>query len=128
MSLELVMYRGDDRSWDFTLTKDEVAVDLTGATIAFTCRTKDDFDTDPPLLALTSATSAIVIDADQVTNAGQLTLNIAAADTLEIDRNTTMLCDFEVTDASGDVRTWPEAVYGESTLIKLRIKGDVTRP
>jgi hypothetical protein len=127
MSLEMVMDRGVDRSWDFTLTKDDVAVDLTGATIAFSCRTKAGFDTGAATLALTSPT-AIVIDPDQVTNKGQLTLNIAAADTVDLDRNITLLCDFQVTDSGGDVRTWPEALYGESTLIRLRIKGDVTRP
>lgn len=123
MSLQLVMYRGDDRSWDFVLTEEDAPVDLTSATVAFSCRT--DIDDAAPTLSYTSPAGGIVIDPDQVTNKGKVTLTIPSADTEAIARNTTLLCDLQVTNG-GVTRTWPEAVYGQSTLIRLRIKGDIT--
>lgn len=125
MSMQLVMYRGDDRSWEVTLTVDGEPVDLTGADITFTAR--EALDDEEPVLVLTSNDGDITIDPDQTTDGkGKLVLAIGAEATEDLERGTTLLCDFEVTDLEGLKRTWPEAVYGQSTLIRLRIKGDVT--
>lgn len=123
MSIELVMYRGDDRDFTFTLTEDDTPIDLSTASIVFSGR--KDIDDVEPTLYLTSTAGDIVPDVDQVTNPGVLVLTIPASATTALERNTTLLCDFEVTRA-GKVRTWPDALYGDSTLIRLRIRGDVT--
>jgi hypothetical protein len=124
MSLELVMYRGDDRTFTFALTADDLPVDLTTASIVFTARA--DIDDATPTLSLSTTGGDIVIDPDQVgAGKGKLTVTIPAADTVAIARNTTLLCDLEVTDG-GVTRTWPEAIYGQSSLIRLRIRGDIT--
>lgn len=130
MSLQRAMYRGDDRSFEFTLTADDEPIDLTGASIVFSGRTKADFHVDEvaPLI-LTSDAGDIVIDPDQAGyGMGVVTLNIPAAATIDFTTPLTLLCDFEVTDTYGLVRTWPDAAYGESTLIRLRIRGDATHP
>lgn len=123
MSTELVMYRGDDRDFTFTLTEDDAPLDLTAATIVFTGRkTIDDVE---PTLYLTSTGGAIVPDADQTANPGVLVLSIPASATVDLERNTTLLCDFEVT-IGGKVRTWPDALFGQANLIRLRIRGDIS--
>lgn len=121
MSTDIVMYRGDDRDFTFTVTEDGAPLDLTGASIVFTARA--DLDDAEPTIYLTGG--AIVPDADQTTNPGVLVLSIPSTATADIARNTTLLCDFEVT-IGGKVRTWPDAKFGESTLIRLRIRGDVS--
>jgi hypothetical protein len=130
MALELVMYRGDDRDFDFTLTQDDVTVNLTGASIVFTGRLSTDFDGDlaTDVLTLSTAGGHITLAADQAgAGKGMLTLTIPAESTVDLTTGT-YLCDFEVTDVSGNVRTWPDAEYGQSTLIRLRLKKDATRP
>jgi hypothetical protein len=128
----LVMYRGDDRDFELTLTESAVPIDLTDYTIKFTAR--DDIDDDDPVFVLESTVVyedgfEIDIDPDQTTTgAGKITLHIQAADTLALTRGTTLLCDIELTDPDGHVRTAPEPSLTESTLIRLKIRGDVTRP
>ena len=123
MSTDLVMYRGDDRDFTFTLTEDDAPLDLSAATIVFTGRVA--IDDVEPTLYLTSTDGDIVPDADQTTNPGKLVLTIPNTATTALERNTTLLCDFEVTIA-GKVRTWPDAMYDQSNLIKLRIRGDIS--
>lgn len=123
MSTEIVMYRGDDHDFTFTLTSGGTEIDLTTASIVFTGRVA--IDDVEPTLYLTSTDGDIVPDADQTTNPGLLVLTVPASATLALERNTTLLCDFEVTDA-GKVTTWPEPLFGQTTLIKLRIRGDIT--
>jgi hypothetical protein len=126
------MYRGDDRDFDLTLTEATVPIDLTGYSIKFTAR--DDIDDVEPVFVLESTVAyetgfEIDIDPDQTTTgAGKLTLHIQSADTLALTRGTTLLCDIELTDPDGHVRTAPEPSLTVSTLIKLKIRGDVTRP
>jgi len=129
MSIQLVMYRGDDRTFTFTLTAEDDPIDLTGASVVFTGRHSTDFDEETPALTLSSDDGDIVI-ADQTDGylLGMLDLHIPAAATVDLESNITLLCDFEVTDAYGLVRTWPDATYNDSALIRLRIRGDATRP
>ena len=129
MATQWVMYRGDDRSFDFTVTNEDGEVDLTGASIVFTARHSTDFDEVVPAISLSSDDGYIVIDPDQTGyGMGMLTLSIPAASTVDLDRNITLLADFQVTDTYGEVRTYPDATYADSTLIRLRIRGDATLP
>lgn len=128
MAQEITMYRGDDKTFPFTLTQGGVAVDLTGAAIVFSARLKADFDTDEAApLILSEAAGDIVILPDQATTGkGKITVTIPATDSVNLE-SALYLCDVEVT-LSGDIWTWPEPIYGQSTLIRLRVKGDVTHP
>lgn len=125
MSLHLVMYRGDDRDFEIALTENDLPINLTGASIVFTARA--DLDDVDPTFTLTTP-GDIVINPDQVgAGKGKFTLTVPASATIDLDRGLTLLCDVEVT-VGGNVRTWPDADYGQSTLIKLRLRGDVTHP
>lgn len=126
MAEHITMYRGDDQTFPFTLTQGGVAVDLTAATVVFSARAA--LDDETPTLTLSTTDGDITILPDQATTGkGKITVTVPAADSIDLD-TVTYLADIQVTESGGAVWTWPEAVYGESTLIRLRIKGDVTRP
>lgn len=126
----IVMYRGDDRDFELTLTESALPIDLTDYSIKFTARA--DIDDDEPVFVLESTVVyetgfEIDIDPDQVgAGKGKITLHIQSADTLALTRGTTLLCDIELTDPDGHVRTAPEPSLNQSTLIRLKIRGDVT--
>ena len=125
MAEQITMYRGDDKTFPFTLTQGGLPVDLTGAAIVFSARAA--LDDETPTLTLSEADGDITILPDQATTGkGKITVTVPAADSVDLD-TVTYLADIQVT-LGGAVWTWPEPVYGESTLIRLRIKGDVTRP
>lgn len=130
MSTNLVMYRGDDRDFTLTLSEGGTPIDLTDYTIKSTFRADID-DTDAVFVldstVVLGAGFEIDIDPDQVTaGKGKITLHIRAADTLTLERGVTLLGDIELTDGDGNVRTAPEPSLDESTLIRLKIRGDVT--
>jgi hypothetical protein len=92
--------------------------------VTFSARVAADFAVDEvPAIVVTPV--AQVADQPGV-GKGKVTLTIPDTATVDLEPGL-YLCDFEVTEA-GEVWTWPEAVYGQSTLIRLRIKADVTRP
>lgn len=132
MTTNLVMYRGDDRDYPLTLTETALPIDLTGYSIKATFR--DDIDDELATFQLDSTVVLgsgfeIDIDPDQVgAGKGKITLHIRSADTIDLDRGTTLIGDIELTDGDGNVRTAPEPSLDQSTLIKLKIRGDVTRP
>lgn len=77
----LEMYRGDATAWNFTLTDDSVAVNISGATIRFTVRT--DFpsgsvasDADA-VFTVTTADNIVITDAA----AGKFTVTVIKAKT-----------------------------------------------
>ena len=121
------MYRGDDKDFAFTLTQDALPVDLTGAAIVFSGRAADDFDADEAAaFTLSEADGDIDILTDQATTGkGKVTVTIPAD--VSVDLLGLYLCDVEVT-LGGEVWTWPEPAYGQSTLIRLKVKADVTHP
>ena len=43
-----------------------------------------------------------------------------------MDRGITLVCDLELTDGDGNIRTAPEPAWGHSTLIHLKVRADVT--
>lgn len=128
----LVMYRGDDRAFPVTISEGGTAVDLTGYTLKFTCRAAIDDAT--PTIELSSQVVygtgfEIDIDPDQTTTGkGKITINVPTAATSALARGVTLLCDLELTDGDGKVRTAPEPSLDQSTLIKLKIRADVTHP
>ncbi len=123
MSLELAMYRGDDHTFPFTLTQGGVTVDLTGYTVVFSGRKAEDFDVDETAPIVVTAALA----ADQGTT-GKGKITVAIPDTLSVDLEPGLyLCDVQATNA-GLVWTWPEAIFGDSALIRLMVKADVTHP
>lgn len=127
MALQLAMYRGDDATFAFTLTQGGVAVDLTAATsIAFSGRVAADFDEDEaPAFTVTLADGVTKVADQPGVGKGKITVKVQ--DTVSVDLEPGLyLCDVQVTMT--DIWTWPEPVYGVSTLIRLRIKADVTHP
>lgn len=132
MTTDLVMYRGDDRDFTVTVTEDDLPIDLTDYTVKSTFRLSSEIDDDTPTFILDSTVVLgtgfeIDIDPDQVgAGKGKITLHIRSADTSALDRGVTLLSDIELTDPDGNVRTAPEPSLDESTLIRLKIRGDVT--
>ena len=120
------MYRGDDATFAFTLTQAGVAVDLTGAAITFSARAE--LDDTTALVSLTSAGGAITILPDQTTTGkGKITLKVPDTVSVDLDPGT-YFADFQVTETDGDIWTWPEPTFDDSTLIRFRVKADVTHP
>lgn len=121
--MNLVMYRGDDRDFPLTITKGAVTLTLTGAVVVFTARVA--IDDVAASFSLTSADGGITIAADQVVDKGEITVHVPASATVAFTEGATLLCDVEVT-LGGDVFTWPEASDDGSTLIRLRVRQDVS--
>ena len=118
------MYRGDDRDFAFTITRNELPLTLTGAVVVFTARA--DIDDEEPTFTLSSADAEITIAADQTADKGEITVHVPADATSDFTEGVTLLCDIQVTEAGGSVFTWPEADTDESTLIRLKVRADVT--
>lgn len=127
MATQIAMYRGDDATFPFTLTQGGLPVDLTTATaIVFSGRLAADFDADEaPAFAIDLSSGVTRLANQDTTGKGKVTVKIP--DTVSVDLELgKYLCDIQVT--LGDIWTWPEPVYGQSTLIRLRVKADVTHP
>lgn len=126
------MYRGDDRDFTITLTEGGTPIDLTDYSVKATFRA--DIDDETPTFALDSTVVLgsgfeIDIDPDQAgAGKGKVTLHVRTADTVSLERGVTLLGDIELTDTDGNVRTAPEPSLDQSTLIRLKIRGDVTHP
>lgn len=121
--MNLVMYRGDDRDFSLTITKAGTPLDLTTATVVFTAR--EAIDSDEAAFTVTSADSGIEIAADQETDPGEVVVHVPASATVDLTEGQTFLCDLEVT-IDGKVFTWPEADDDQSTLIRLKVRADIT--
>lgn len=117
----ILMYRGDDRDFPFTVTKGGTPLNLTGATVEFAAATAVG---ETPSFVLSSADGGITIAADQGTDPGEIVVHIPASATEDFTEGRTLLCDIQVTD-SGDVFTWPEPEDDQSTLIRLKVRADI---
>lgn len=118
---QIAMYRGDDATFPFTLTQGGVTVDLTGYTVTFSARVAADFAVDEAAPVIVTAALAAAQD---TTGKGKVTVTIP--DTVSVDLAPGLyLCDLEA-NLGSLTWTWPEPVYGQSTLIRLRVKADVT--
>ena len=120
---EIVLYRGDDRDFPFTITQGGLPLSLTGAVCIFTARTAIDATT--ATISLSSADGGITIATDQVADKGKITVHIPGSATSALTEGVTLLADVQTTIA-GDVFTWPEADSDQSTLIRLKVRMDVT--
>lgn len=80
ISLDLEVPRGDDITWNMFVvkTQDDVAVDITGATITFSVKEKT---SDTTALITRIVGSGIVIDPDQVNNKGKYQLSLVPSNT-----------------------------------------------
>lgn len=120
MATQIAMYRGDDAVFPFTLTQGGVAVDLTGYTVTFSARLAADFAVDEVAPVIVTAAQA----ADQP-GVGKGKVTVTIPDTVSVLLAPGLyLCDLSA-DKAGLIWTWPEPIYGQSTLIRLRIKADV---
>jgi hypothetical protein len=123
MATHLVMYRGDDMAFPLTITQGGEPVDMTNATVMFTAR--EALDDASPLFTLTTTDDEIEIAADQTADKGLITVTVASGETTDLETPKTLLCDVEYVIDSV-TRTWPEPDYGQGTLIKLKVRTDVT--
>lgn len=117
MTTDLVMYRGDDRSFTVTVS----GIDLTAAdSIRFTAKRRiGDADADA-VITLETPTEI------EVTSATTCVVNIPATATADLTRETTLYWDLQV-EIGGEVRTLPEPNRRQTTLGTLLIRRDVTR-
>lgn len=109
----LTMYRGDDQTFDVTITADGEAVDLGGMTITFTARRA--LDDEEPVSVLTLGDGISMTDAD----AGQCSVTIPADATSALTSDARLVWDLEITDDQGRKRT-----VAAGTLL---VRGDVSR-
>lgn len=121
---DLVMYRGDDRSFTMTVTDNGGPLDLAGATVRFTAKRKLADADDDAVIALDSGTGGVVItDAP----GGVVRVDVGSADTAGLTKDEKLFWDLQVKDAAGKVRTSPDASLTATTLGTLRVRVDVTR-
>jgi len=121
---DLVMYRGDTRSFQLTMAEDGAPLDLTGATLRFTGKRKIGDDDADAVVSVATGSGIVVTDAVN----GEIRVTIPSDQTEALTKETVLLWDVQIVFLDGSVRTIPEPVVGdESTLGTLTIKLDVTR-
>lgn len=111
----LVMFRGDDRDFTFTLTEDGAPMDLTGADVRFTAKGNVSIDDDGAQIAKSTVDGGVAIDPDPTT--GVCVVTVDAADT-ELLGGAVLEYDVQVT-RGGKTRT--------VVRNKLAISHDVSR-
>ncbi len=121
--MDLVMYRGDDRDFALTVTKGGVPLDLTDADVTFTARTG--IDATPATISLVSPTEITILPDQTTTDTGKIVVHVPASATVDFTEGETLLADVQVVIDS-KVFTWPEADDDQSTLIRLKVRPDVT--
>jgi len=85
----------------------------------------DFYEDEAAAFAITLSDGVTRLPDQSTTGKGKITVKIP--DTVSVDLEPGLyLCDIEVTMT--DVWTWPEPVYGDSSLIRLKVKADVTHP
>lgn len=114
---DLVMYRGDDRS--FTITTSGLP-DLTGADIVFTAKRRVSDSDDDAVLRFVTPTEV------EITGVDTFKVNIPGASTNDLTKETKLYWDTQITIA-GETRTLPDATLRDQTLGTLLIRPDVTR-
>ncbi len=113
--MDLKMTRGDTKEFEFTVTKAGVAVNLTGALAWFTAKTSlTDLDLNAKI-AKSVGFGITITDAP----AGKAVVKILPIDTSSLPDKSTLVWDFQVKDALGNVTT---AASGF-----LAVSPDVTR-
>lgn len=100
------LYRGDTIKLLVTVTRDDVALNITGATFQFTARRWRGYAT---ATFVKENSSFEVIDAA----AGQVVVTMDPADTASLDIDMVLNCEIEMTEADGRVTT---IAYGTISL------------
>ena len=98
---ELSMYRGDTKSWPFTIEVNGVALNITGASFWFTAKNKiSDADVD-------AVFQKTVGDGITITSAseGKIEVKLAEGDTNTLTKRKRLHFDLQMKEASGDVST-----------------------
>jgi len=97
---------GNTGVYDFTLLKDDVPFDLTGSTVFFTAKyDAEDEDVDAPIQYDSNNNPInVAIDAG-VDGTGQLTIDSADTDLLDVTDDPGLFCDIKVKDTNGDFFT-----------------------
>ena len=113
---DLVMYRGDDRTFTVTVT----GIDLTAAELTFTAKRHIGDSDDDAIIQLTTPTDI------EVTSATTADINIPASATEDLTRETLLYWDLQIV-IGAELRTIPEPDRSRSTLGTLLIRRDVTR-
>lgn len=123
---QIELWRGDEPEWQFVLSKGGAAVDLTGATVEFTCRV----GSESGALALNySKTEGGAGDAEVTfpdASNGKVTVQPDAADTDDLDSDNSYVWDLEVTTAGGEVITYPRDSAGDPVVGTLVVTEDIT--
>lgn len=103
MKTNLECVRGDTAEWDVTVTRDSLAVDLTGGKLWMTGLRRAG---GLPVFERSSPSAGITIDPDQDTNTGKATIKLAVDSTSALEGEvTTLYYDIQVKTAAGDVWT-----------------------
>lgn len=111
---DIFIIRGDTSSLDFQLTEDGTPVDITGATVFFTCKpTIADEATDATAVIEVEVAPGDLTDPTQ----GKTTIPLSASDT-DVEP-ADYYYDIQVKKSSGAIVSIPAR--------KLRISGDITR-
>lgn len=100
--VDLSMDRGDDKTWQFTVTLDNVAVDITGANFRFMAKTRvSDADVDAVIEATTANAKCAITDAAN----GVMEVRLDPSDTTGILETVRLYYDLQMTESGGEVRT-----------------------
>lgn len=92
-SVFMIHYRGDSFDSTWTVSKNGVAKDLTGATVRSQIRLEDDTLVDTFTVTVTDAT------------AGEITVSLTPTQAQALPVDTELFADIEVTYPSGEVKT-----------------------
>lgn len=115
---KLEMFRGDDESFDVQVFEVDgvTPVNLSGATLRFTAKRRfGDLDTDAVIVCTTDDATITLVNA----TIGLARIDVPAASTDDLLRDTLLVWDLQVTDIATKVRT-----VAEGTLI---VRRDVSR-
>lgn len=103
---DLEMYRGNDRVFELTVTRDNKPVNLTGASLRFVARGSVKADS-LALVTKTTANGGILIT-DAVN--GQVQISVDSVDTADLYAPTALHYDVELEEANGRISTAAKGV------------------
>ena len=115
-TIPLEMIRGDDQTWEFTVTVDDVPVDISGGLFRFTAKHEvDDDDADAVIVATSASSSCVITDAVN----GVMEVRIPAAETAGLSRTERLWYDLQLYDQALKTHTvarGPLDVYADVSV------------
>lgn len=100
-TFDLTITQGDDVPFDVAVSRDGVALDLTGSSLWFTVKTAASQTDAQAVAQLTLGDGITLVDAE----AGTCTVLLERAVTEEMTVGTTYLADLQIKDAAGLIAT-----------------------